>query len=71
MLVQLADQTVGATSQVAVLCRFCARIGKRSRTLASFCEASVPVSGFDRCSVDDKAEQQKGQRASENTVLPD
>jgi hypothetical protein len=68
MLVKLANQTVAATGQVTVEFRFCAGIGKRSRTIAGFYEAPVPVSGFNRCPVEDKTEQQKGKHASENSV---
>jgi hypothetical protein len=71
MLVELADQAVAATGQVTIEFRFCAGIGERSRTIAGFYEVSVPVSCFNRCPVNDKTEQQKGKRASENSLPSD
>lgn len=70
MLVELADETVATAQQSAVCFSVRCRIRKvrTANRIVRSGEASMSVRGFYRCSVDDKAEQQKRKHASKHAA---
>jgi hypothetical protein len=73
VLVELANETVAAAQQSAVCFSVRCRIRKvrTANRIVRSGEASMSVCGFYRCSIDDKAEQQKREDARKRTVRPD
>jgi hypothetical protein len=69
MLVELANETVVATQQIVVRFGFRSRIRKRGTGDVRRREASMRVCCFNRCPIDNEAEQQKRQRASKHAML--